>query len=752
MALLPKGQLELLILAVCYTALLILRNSYTEITQWPWCLLPQGFLMIGSFLALRQWRRLGQPFDSLVGFTLVGMVGTAWLSPDPMRSWWYLTMIGGYFGVLYGVAGTIQESLLPFLSLSQAVLCLASLNQYGMEVALPQWRAGGGLLGINNVYPLGHHNFVSGFLALTVPITLFLVIRRRGWQRLGWFLILALGCLTLYTTQSRGGWAGVALGCVVTFLVAMPLNRRILFGLAVAILVVGAVGWTSITSTNNKSQMLLQGRDISAEQRFVYWQTGIALWRDHPIFGVGQGVTGYLFPRYRTNISPWMSRTAQQLHSTPFHLLAETGAWGLTAYFVWIFTCVYLLWKLHRFPEVAALAGGLAGYGVSSLTDFQLEIPAISITMILMLAELVRIKGSSRPAARPPAAFGLLLFGIVVLGWIRIDQAWWESTQAFHRLDDYTVFRKQILKAESLDPTQPYYPLQLAQKALDESRAHPENQATLLTEASQAGDRATRILPTDPLTLTNVAWLHFYRQDYAKAAALFQSAISNDPSTTATAQLGTGLTFMAQNQPQSALPHLLREILYFPDAWWDERWEFEPLKRYKPQLAKQALAYYDNLLTRYPSDLDFLYQQAMLLMWIGQDTKALKTLDSASQTQVLLPTQPVAVRLPWRVLPSYVLGLRVQLLHRLGRNFEAQTTLAVLKKTDSTVFACIESALARPNERHERTFLANGQDYFLLRRVGGQTISYFEPLHAKTWGAMDCLHFNQDGRNARLPL
>jgi tetratricopeptide (TPR) repeat protein len=752
MALLTKGQLELLILAVCYTALLILRNSYTEITQWPWCLLPQGFLIVGSFLALRQWRRLGQPLDMLVGFTLIGMVGTAWFSPDPLRSWWYLTMIGGYFGVLYGVAGVIEESLLPFLSLSQAVLCLASLNQYGMEVALPRWRAGVGLLSMNNVYPLGHHNFVSGFLALTVPITLFLVIQRRGWQRLGWILSLVLGCVTLYTTQSRGGWAGVALGCVVTFLTAVPLNRRALFGLAIATVVVGTVGWTSITISNNKSQMLLQGRDISAEQRFVYWQTGIALWRNHPIFGVGQGVTGYLFPRYRTDISPWMSRTAQQLHSTPFHLLAETGAWGLTAYFSWICTSTYLLWKLRQFPEVAALAGGLTGYGASSLTDFQLENPAISITLVLMVAELVRINSRSRPAARPPAAFGLLLFVIVIFGWSRIDQAWWESTQAFHHLNDYVLFRKQILRAEFLDPTQPYYPLQRAQKALDESRTHPENRFALLAEASQAGDRATRILPTDPLTLTNVGWLHFYRQDYAAAAELFQQAVANDPSTTATAQLGTGLTFMAQNKPQAALPHLLREILYFPDAWWDERWESEPLKRYKPQLAKQALVYYDDLLIRYPGDLDFLYQQAMLLMWIGQDAKALQKLDSASPTQVFFPTQPVAIRLPWRVVPSYVLGLRVQLLHRLGRAIEVQSTLAVLKKTDATVSACIESALAHPQERHERTFLANGQDYFLLRRVGGQTISYFEPLRAKTWGAMDCLHFSQDGRNARLPL
>ncbi|MBC7881928.1 MAG: O-antigen ligase family protein [Anaerolineae bacterium] len=752
MALLTKGQLELLFLAVCYTALLILRNSYTEITQWPWCLLPQGFLLVGSFLALRQWRSLGQPFDILVGFTLVGMVGTAWLSPDPMRSWWYLTMIGGYFGVLYGVAGTIQESLLPFLSCSQAVLCVASLNQYGQEVALPQWRAGGGLIGMNNVYPLGHHNFVSGFLALTVPITLFLLIQRRGWQRLGWLLIFALGCLTLYTTQSRGGWAGVALGCAVTFLIVVPLNRRTLFGLTVTAVVVGVVGWTSITTSNNKSQMLLQGRDISAEQRFVYWQTGVALWRDHPFFGVGQGVTGYIFPRYRTDISPWMSRTAQQLHSTPFHLLAETGAWGLIAYFAWIGTCTYLLWKLRNYPEIAALAGGLAGYGVSSLTDFQLENPAISITLVLMVAELVRMNGSSRPSPRPLAAFGLLLFVTVAVGWIRIDQAWWESTLAFRHLGDYALFHQHIVKAESLDPTQPYYPLQRAQKALDESRAHPETRLALLAEASQAADRAIRILPTDPLTLTNGGWLHFYRRDYQGAAAIFQRAVANDPSTTAKAQLGMGLSLMAQNMPKAALLHLLREILYFPDTWWDERWESETLKPYKPQLAKQALAYYDNLLTRYPGDLDFLYQQAMLLMWIGQDAKALQKLDSASQTQIFLPDQPVAIRLPWRALPSYVLGLRVQLLHHLGRSLEVQSTLAVLKKTDSTISTCVESALAHPQELHERTFLANGQDYFLLRRIGGQTISYFEPLHAKTWEAMDCLHFGQDGRNGRLPL
>jgi len=748
---------DLLLLALGYFLLLSLPDSYSQITRWPWNLLPQGCLLGAGLVALFAWRRLGQPFDALVGFTVVGLVASAWLSPDQGRSVWYLTMVGGYLAVIYAVAARLQpgENLLGLLGLGQGVLSLAGLWQYGRAVIVPAWQAGEPLFATNNTLPLGHHNFVSGYLALTLPVTLALALGERGPRRFLWAALLVPGLAELYTTQSRGGWAGVLVGCLIVLVAGVRLERRTLLGLGGGVALAACAAWSSI-SLNPKPQLLFAGRDLSAEQRLVYLQTGFALWRDHPLFGVGPGVTGFLFPRYRPVVDPWMSRTAQQLHNTPVHLLAETGLVGLAAYLGWLgAAAVFLvrLWPKQR-PLVAALAGGLGGYAVASLTDFQLENPAISATLALMAAQLALGAGGVRPAPRGLRPVAIALGLAVAVHWGRIDWAWWESVVALREIDRTDTMLAHLRFAERLDPDQPYYPLQAAQVLLERARSHDEHSRAYdhwLAAAIREGDRAVALLPTDPLTLTNTGWLHYYGRDWVGAARLFERALREDPTTIATAQLGRGLALLALGRPADAEAHLLREIVYFPDQWADERWQSEPLRTLGRRIARRALRYYDGLLARFPRDPDLLYQEAMLHLWQGRPEVALARLAARPAVQPLGASQPVAIRLPARVPTDHFLGLEAQALVALGRRDRAEEVLDRLDDQAPTVAACLREQLADPNDQ-ERTYLATGQDYFLLRRTDGQVPTYFEPRRARTWAAMDCIHFGGDGRNARLPL
>ncbi|MBC8123691.1 MAG: hypothetical protein H7Y22_17865, partial [Gemmatimonadaceae bacterium] len=224
-------------LALCYVIALVLPVSYLQIAGWPWALLPQAGFLLGGLLALRYCAPLGKPFDGLVGFTLAGLVGSAATSADPERGWWYLVMVCGYFACLYGTAGGLAPGthswVRPWLGLTQMAFSLVSLGLYGQKVVWPNLLlsdAGATLRWTdwltNNTYPLGHHNFVAGYLALTLPISLSLGIERRGWERWVWVLAGGLGLLTLATTQSRGGWLGVLIGCVITGLVSLSGRYR----------------------------------------------------------------------------------------------------------------------------------------------------------------------------------------------------------------------------------------------------------------------------------------------------------------------------------------------------------------------------------------------------------------------------------------------------------------------------------------------------------------------------------------------
>ncbi|AGY58697.1 O-antigen ligase family protein [Gloeobacter kilaueensis] len=756
------AHLDLGLLAVAYALLLVLRNSYTEIAGWPWCLALQGCLLVGAIMALRSGRPLGQPFDALAGVSIAAVAVSAALSPDPERSWGYAAMVTGYFAVLYGLVGRWprDRSLLPWLGAAGALFSLAGLYQFWQWIFLPQWQAGKPLNRlINNIYPLGHHNFNSGLLSLLLPVILALVFERRGPERGFWFVCLLIGLAMLFSTQSRGGWLGVLVGCVLVCLLSVRLSRRNGLLLAVALPVVLLVAVFSTTFASFKPKFFFEGRDISTEQRLIFWQTGVRLWQDHPLFGVGPGVTGFVFPGYRTDTDPWMARTAQQLHNTPVHLLAETGLAGLLAYMGWLAGCSWMLWRClgQARPIVAALAGALAGYAVSSLTDFQLENPAISLTLIALVAELVRL--APPPAWQPPSWLRLIGGGVFLVWtafWLRSDWGSYQAAIAFAHQNDPAAFEGAITQARRIDPDQPYYPLVQAQVLLDAARKlspRDPRRAGWILQASEAADRAAALLPTDPYALTVAGWLHYYRGQWAWASRLFDQALAQDPTTTATLQLGAGLALLAQHRTEAALPHLVAEIVLFPDQWIDERWQTGPLGRLAPRVARNALALYNQLLSRYPGEHDALYQQAMLLLWLNQPLQALRKLDAMPVRQGVEPGNvPVALRLAWRVAPYQALGVRIQALWKLSRFEEAREALSSLDRLSPASAACLRDALIENQSvAKERFYLVNGQDYFLLRRIGGPVLQFPEPVHSETWASMDCVTFGYDGRNWRLP-
>lgn len=761
-------------LALCYVLALVLPGSYLQIAGWPWALLPQAGFLLGGLLALRYCTPLGKPFDGLVGFTLAGLVGSAATSADPERSWWYLVMVCGYFACLYGMAGGLASGtrtwVRPWLGSTQMAFSLVSLGLYGQNVWSNLLLSNAGAASpwtvlTNNTYPLGHHNFVAGYLALTLPVSLSLGIERRGWERWVWVLAGGLGLLTLATTQSRGGWLGVLVGCVITGAVSLGGRHRpstwagraaLLAGVALA----GLLAWLSVGVLNTKTAPMFEGRDVSTAQRLVYWQTGLRMWQEHPWFGVGPGMTGFAYPQYRSEDAPWAGRVAQQLHSTPVHLLAETGTWGFAAYLGWLGTCGWLLWRSlgSARSSVAALAGALVAYSIAGLTDFQLENPAISATLILLVAELVRIRGScpSRALQLRPLGLGLLL--CVVIGWGRIDWAWWESERAFAAAwkRDWVQFTDRLRIAQAIDPTQPYYPLQQALLLAREARQIPEGdlRTQLLTNATLGADRAVQLLERDPLSLTIAGWLHLYRSDLTGAAALFERALQLDTTTTPTLHLGMGMVQLAGGEVDSAILHLSREVVLFPAQWADERWQTAPLAALRPRVANEAIRFYEPLLRQYPTDADLRYQRAMLYVWARQYDLARQDLQAIPAQASPWPGAPFALRLPSAIDASLITGAHVLVSWQQGRRSEAEQILAKLKQQSPTRAACLAEQLASSPRIYLREQLTPGQDYFLLRRLGGEILGYPEPLRFKTWASMQCLHYTLDpsGRNFRLPL
>jgi len=212
--------------------------------------------------------------------------------------------------------------------------------------------------------------------------------------------------------------------------------RRLAIGVA-AVLLVGAVvalsvssrgftgtfshGWHTFTSTKSTSNTD-PGRLLSADSqnRWVWWKEAAGAFSDRPIGGWGAGSFGVVHLLYRRN-----TLTVQQPHSVPLQFLAETGIVGaLLAIggFVLIATSAGgLPRRLSRGPErllAAGLFGGVIAYAAHSLYDWDWDIPAVTLPMLMFLGVLVGARRRSLAGAvapRPSATARALSLGALTL-------------------------------------------------------------------------------------------------------------------------------------------------------------------------------------------------------------------------------------------------------------------------------------------------------------------------------------------------
>jgi O-antigen ligase len=125
-------------------------------------------------------------------------------------------------------------------------------------------------------------------------VTLALGLAVHGRARIGLLAAAAFLVVPLGLTLSRGAW--IATVCALLVLVVMASWRlAVMLGvaaaLAVAVLVSGSSGGGSSAGTVDQrvTSIVSTGSspDQSVRDRYALWQTAIAIWRDHPVVGVG---------------------------------------------------------------------------------------------------------------------------------------------------------------------------------------------------------------------------------------------------------------------------------------------------------------------------------------------------------------------------------------------------------------------------------------------------------------------------------
>jgi O-antigen ligase len=249
------------------------------------------------------------------------------------------------------------------------------------------------LFGIAQHFTYVNRNHFAGFVELTLPIGLAMLVFR-GIQRdvyplVGLLAIVPAGALIL--SGSRGGIISFAFEIAVLWLLArtrISPDRPLFVGIAiVALAAVALIVWLGAARALERFSSLHIG-EVTMSRRVSMIRGAAHIFLDHPVDGVGLGALVAVYPRYETLYD---GKLVDHVHNDYIEMLAETGLLGgiCGLAFLWILfrqarTC-YAAEQGHfsRALHAGAMAG-LCGILLHTFVDFNLHIPSNSLLFLVM--------------------------------------------------------------------------------------------------------------------------------------------------------------------------------------------------------------------------------------------------------------------------------------------------------------------------------------------------------------------------------
>ncbi len=316
----------------------------------------------------------------------------------------------------------------------------------------------------------GNRNVAAEAVAAAIPFGLGLIpfgaagVERPRLDRSAPLLVLALALELGYlaVARTRGAWLGGALGMAVFFALRRPSLSRassvaaLAIGAAVALAAIVPGRWTAHDSRDSKrfapgGQVLRDALDPNspvARTRLGLWRRTLALYREHPLAGIGPGNFAVVFPRFAEPgatddgvLSP--GTVPRRAHDDLLERLAETGPLGLAALLALYAVAASLAiggarrarrsGRADEASPPAAAAGSLAAIAASGLTGFPLAMPATAflfgVALGLLAADGAPDGHPSRGDGPAPPRFARARLGCAAIAAVLAiaGAGWWSA-------------------------------------------------------------------------------------------------------------------------------------------------------------------------------------------------------------------------------------------------------------------------------------------------------------------------------------
>lgn len=640
-------------------------NSYSLMVGWPYVLIWQcSFLLIGActFGLCRRFRipftRLGYGLDLVVLISLLSILSSTIFSSFRAVALWNFLLVFDYVIVLYFLVNwlrseTVTRSFLwMFVSLSGVVTSTIGLSMWRPNVDM--WLSENFYDAIRNAQPLGHHNFVGGYALLVLPLVVGFSFSQFGWRKTCFAVASVIVAITLYVSGSRGALLGMLVLGIISAIFGIAYSEKvsrrrwivsgICFLLIMSIALISNPRVRALFSVNpaveKDSISVVSLTDGPTKDRVLMLESAWNIIKTRPAFGVGPGSLSRVYGNYRPVEAGSGLNLVQQLHNTPAQIIAELGLFGFVSYLLFILTMVKIGLDLHEDVKSShdrillySIAASWIGYGVSSLSDFQLENVGISIILISTTALFVNLVDSTKTdithlhlpnkMRRAVSMLLLLVLCISLHIWIRVDVGLFISHGAVQNAKSLNLAdaARKWNRASQLVPWDPTYSALSAETVLElmdslESENDIEEIRLLAIEHMK---KTVQAAPNDPWFNQNLATLLIDSGDSVAAESYAREAVRLSPRDRSNYTYYTlGISLLNQGKRDEAIASFVLEAIANPIFLTATNWNQSPLISIRTEVVSTALQSYRDILSKtnkLSMQYSWLYEQLSLLSW-----------------------------------------------------------------------------------------------------------------------------------------
>lgn len=626
------GQIAGAAAVLALAAVTLAHPSATRIHTWPWAAV--GFaLWIFPFVVLAigaarssTWRLPGRTFVTGLLVLALGTLAAALASPFAAASlprvWPTLGGVALLLGLYHhwSVANESRKALHDHVALMIAggavaltLVCVLGWSQGSWPFP---WNA-------RNDIPFGHSTYTAGAMVALLPWVALQAWTRRGLMRFAWLTAVAAMVLVVASTSSRGGVLGLAVAATFATLALLRFSRA--SRIQKLSILTGLIALAAVTvATNPRLRELVVNRQWgesaseSNTQRSAMIAAGVKLGVERPLLGWGAGTIPLAYPHVRATLDAGVENVLQ-LHSTPIQVWATHGAVGVAALLLLTIGLAQALRRASRTPAVAAAAASLIGYAAMALTDHQMDVPLLAVTIVGGAAFLLA-SGPPLTEIRPSRQMrtaGVMLLAItagvpLAATWRDLQaRASYDAALSALETGDEASALNALDQATDATPHDPFFDHLAAtlQIKTASTASVPAQRTPRIREAITRLDRSLATGAHLEFAHFNLGWLYLGTGEASLAARHFRAAAALVPDKGGV-YFGLGLALRATGASADAVRTFALEWVNDPLNFTSPVWEIDAFATLVPAIREETLRLLHTLQASSP-------QAAPLAAWLS---------------------------------------------------------------------------------------------------------------------------------------